>query len=105
MTTKTKHQTILRLTDSDAALVSDWRDLDATIKKLTVDRDSIQGGFLQALQSVGAELAHLNGMTLVRLVPGGRDQIATKRLKVERPDIASAFTEHITWENAKYTDA
>ena len=95
---------IMKLHQADVREVEEWRELDATIKKLTGEVAGIQERFTLAKKQMGAQLATFKSVPLVTMRTWNRMVLDTDRLKRERPEIYSEYRRESSGEKAKYVE-
>lgn len=87
----TADELVTKLTTSQADMVEHWKDLDAQIKKLTEERDSIKEKLEFAMTAKGARMATFRNRMLVQMHHWTRRSLDTKALKVEAPALVERF--------------
>ena len=92
----------IKLTAAQVEMVSQWRDLDAQIKKMTAERDAIVGQLQEHVEKHGARICTHRGKLIAEMREWHRNLIDTKRLKVEAPAVAAAYTKESSGRSLKY---
>ena len=102
MNKTTKSELEIKLTAAQVQMVMDWRDLDIQIAKLTAERDAIKGQLQDHVEKHGAQICTHRGKMIARMQEWHRNTIDSKRLKVEAPAVAAAYTKESSGASLKY---
>jgi hypothetical protein len=76
--------------------------LKAQIAADTAELDALDDHFRKLLEASDVKVGAAGNRVIVSLIPGGRRQLDTKRLRAERPAVADAYTGFISWETVTY---
>lgn len=83
---------VTKLSASDVQMASDAKAIKDQIKKLQSELDAINEHFAMKMSATGAHIGTFRNMPIVEMRPWSRATLNSKRLRLEQPSIAEAYT-------------
>lgn len=80
------------ITDEEMELVVRYRELNKLLAPLEVEKKAINALLSESILSRGIGQLTKDGVTQVALTPTGKDEIDTKALAEDEPEIAARYT-------------
>lgn len=101
-TSKMQQNVILKVTQARVEKIADRQNIDAQIKKLTAQRDAIDAEIKADMIAHGKIVCQYRNQTLVELQETRRHTIDSKRLRLEKPELAAAYTKESVSRHLHY---
>lgn len=92
----------MKVNQERLAKIGHRQDLDGQIKKLMAERDAIDAEIRLDMENHGAIICQYRNMRLVELQETTRRILDSKRLRIEKPDVAEEYTKESVSRHLHY---